>query len=147
MKFPAGGPRALGGFTLIELMIVVAIVGILAALAVPAYQEHVRKGKRAEGRAFLLEVSGRMERYHFARRVYASDLTDLGYESEMPTSEEGYYTLRLAACADPCQEYELTAVPTFPDTRCLALAYNSKGERGRAVGSSGTIEQCWGGGK
>ena len=57
-------PRRLGGFTLIEVMIVVAIVAILSAIAFPSYQESVRKSKRADARTQLLEASQHMQRFY-----------------------------------------------------------------------------------
>jgi len=63
------------GFTLIELMIVVAIVGILAAVAYPSYQDHVRKGNRAAAQAFMMEVAQRQQNYLLNKRKYAASLS------------------------------------------------------------------------
>ena len=62
----------LGGFTLIELMVAIAIIGILAAIAFPSYQDSVRKSKRAEGKAALLDLQNRLERYFIDRNSYAT---------------------------------------------------------------------------
>ena len=82
------------GVTLMELMIVVAIVGILAGVAFPAYKAYVDRAKRTEGKAFLMEVAARQERYYFDNNSYASDAQDLGYGSSTPNSDEGHYSLR-----------------------------------------------------
>ena len=66
------------GFTLIELMIVVAIVGILAAVAVPQYRKSVLKGHRTAAQAFLLQVAQRQQQYFLDNRGYAADFTSLG---------------------------------------------------------------------
>lgn len=67
------------GFTLIELMIVVAIVGILAGIAYPSYMDHVRKGNRAKAQAFLMDVAQRQQNYLIVHRQYAQSLTQLGF--------------------------------------------------------------------
>ena len=68
------------GFTLIELMIVVAIVGILAGIAYPSYMDHVRKGNRAKAQAFLMDLAQRQQNYLIVRRSYAGSLQDLGFK-------------------------------------------------------------------
>lgn len=74
----AGPWRAGRGFTLLELMIVVAIVGILASIAYPSYMDHVRKGNRAKAQAFLMDVAQRQQNYLLVNRQYAATLADLG---------------------------------------------------------------------
>ena len=72
-SWPAGR-----GFTLLELMIVVAIVGILASIAYPSYMDHVRKGNRAKAQAFLMDVAQRQQNYLLVNRQYAATLAELG---------------------------------------------------------------------
>lgn len=81
------------GITLMELMIVVTIMGILAGVAFPAYKAYVDRAKRTEGKAFLMEVAARQERYYFDNNSYASDAQDLGYASSTPSSDERHYSL------------------------------------------------------
>lgn len=66
------------GFTLIELLITVAIVGILAAIAVPSYQSYVQRGHRAAAQSAMMDIANLEQQYFLANRSYA-DLTDLGY--------------------------------------------------------------------
>jgi len=81
MKRGAAVPVSALGFSLIELMVVVAIIGLLAALAYPSYLEQVRKGHRAKGQALLMELAQRQQNFLMIRRRYASSLEELGYGS------------------------------------------------------------------
>jgi type IV pilus assembly protein PilE len=71
------------GFSIMELMIVVAIIGLLAGIAVPGYQEYVRKGKRSEGKAALLAAASRLERFYTANSCYPSSAANCGTISSM----------------------------------------------------------------
>ena len=70
--------KRVSGFTLIELMIVVAIVGILAAVAYPSYQNYLLKGRRAAAQAYLLNFAQRQQQYYLDNRTYANSATVLG---------------------------------------------------------------------
>ncbi len=85
------------GFTLIELMIVVAIIGILAAVAWPSYQDQVRQGRRGDGQALLMEIIQAQERFYIDQATYTNDLTNLGYAAQQ-TSENGFYVVTAGAC-------------------------------------------------
>lgn len=126
------------GFTLIEVMIVVAIIGILAAIAYPSYDEYVKRGNRTEGQAFLNDVAARQERYFSQNNAYVTadaEIAKLGLSSlNSPTDK---YTIGLAGGGGG---YTLTATQQFNDTKCGNLTLNALGEKGA---SAGTVERCW----
>lgn len=88
-------PRISKGFTLIEVMIVVTLIGILAGIAYPAYQDYVLKGRRAEGRTALLEFMHQQERYATQKGKYA--LVNSGDTSSFSTVA-GMYKLKAVKC-------------------------------------------------
>ena len=91
------------GFNLIELLIVIVIVSILAAIALPSYQESVRKSNRSDGQAHLFEAASRMERYFYKNNIYHTDLTELGYSATTAVaSPEGHYNLSVLAATASC---------------------------------------------
>ncbi len=81
------------GYTLVEMMIVVALLGIISAVAIPAYTGYVKTGKEAEAKAGLSNIALLEEQYFAANRTYATDLATIGYTPENPTQ----YTWSIAA--------------------------------------------------
>ena len=130
------------GFTLIELMIVVAIIAIIVALGYPSYREHVKKTRRAEGMGQLLELADIMERYYSDQGTYAGATAAGVYTA---TTDRGYYTLSVDGGADNVQ-YTIRAAPTSKgdqDTdKCGTFVLNSLGEKSLA-GSSLSLDKCW----
>ena len=97
-------PRKTKGFSLVELMVVVVIVAVLAAIAIPSYNDHVRKSRRGEAIAMVHSLMGRLERARSSLMSYAS-FDD--YES----SEFQYYTYKIDV-ADDGRSYTIQAIPT-----------------------------------
>ena len=100
------------GFTLIELMIVVAIIAILAAIAVPWWGRYTYRARRTDGQKILMHVAQAEERYFTDYNKYTVTASDLGYTGTI-TSENGYYTVSVAAAAAASagQGYVATATP------------------------------------
>lgn len=141
------------GFTLIELMITVVIIGILAAIAYPSYQEFVKRGNRTEGQAFLSEVAARQERYFAQNNEYVTsdaDISDLNLKKDGANeSVTKKYVLSLSKSASD-GGYTLTATPEFDDAKCGNLVLNATGNRGAAgkldSGSDSDkkkVRECW----
>ena len=103
------------GLNLVELMIVIAIVGILASIVYPLYQDQMERTRRADGKTKLMEVLEAQERFYSANNTYVTTLTSLGYSVATVPSDEGFYGVTAAQCAGPIaltQCINLTATPT-----------------------------------
>lgn len=134
------GWTALSGFTLIEMMITVVILGIILSIAISSYLDLVRESRRTEAKALLQEVMNREERYYTTENAYTDDLTDLGYVTPLE-SESNWYQVTASYCtAGDDQCVELTAAPQDDQTNdvCGSFTLDSSGERDKT--GSGT---CW----
>ena len=100
------------GFTLIELMMVIAIIGLLAAIAIPNYSEYLTRTKRSEGQALLADVAARQERFYAQNNSYVTTDANVGKLGlvKVDLSENGYYRVRLSKVNDD-GGYTLTAEP------------------------------------
>lgn len=129
---PARPPR-IGGFTLVELMIVVAVVAILAAIALPSYQEHVRKSRRVDTQTAMLELAQFMERHYTTNNSYAGAALPSGVTGRVAD----FYTITLSA--QSAQAYTLQAAPTGKQSAdtCGTLTLAHTGARTPATAG------CW----
>ncbi len=131
--------RRAAGFSLIELMIAVVVVGILAAVAYPSYQEHVRKGRRAAAQGYLMDLAQRQQQYFLDNRGFASAASALGYAST-PAEVSPYYTVAITVVAGPPPSYSITASPAGSQTsdNCGSLTITAAGAKTSSAGSN-----CW----
>lgn len=128
------------GFTLIELMIVIAIIGILAAVAYPAYTNAVKKANRADAIDSLLSLAGRMEEYYINNDTYVGatiNAAGTGTVGSNKTSDD-LYTMSITSAT--AFAYTLTATPKTADAECGNLTLDSLGQKGT---SAGTVDACW----
>jgi len=128
--------RAAGGFTLVELMIVVAIIAVLASIAYPMYREQTREARRSAGLAALSDMAARQEQFFLDRKVYtqAMDATGLNRPT---TTDGGHYLLSVDAPTGGCpinRCYALTAAGQGDQANdtCATLTLSSDGTRGPA---------------
>lgn len=137
----------LKGFTLIELMIVVVVIGILAGIAFPAYQESVAKSRRAEAAAVLTEAAQRLEVFFSQNGRYcaAADCQAIAavFQTTIPASGAAYYNVAHAAGSLQTRAYSLQAVPTgaMLGDACGTLSITQTGATA-ATGALGTAA-CW----
>lgn len=131
------------GFTLVELMIVVAIVAILAAVAYPSYVNYIVRSNRAAAESFMLEVSGRQQRYMLDARSYAADLATLLISAPSEVSNNYVVTTAPKTGATP-PGFTVTATPqgvqAARDTGCGTLSIDEVGAKTAGVNG---VSACW----
>lgn len=130
------------GFTLIELMIVVAVVAILAAIALPNYEEYVRRGRRAEAQTQILQAAQFLERQYTTSGSYTATLpTDL---AQSPPTGAAYYTITVATNAPANTTFALTAARTsrMSADKCGDFLLASTGEKSLA-NATVSADNCW----
>lgn len=122
------------GFTLIELMVVVTIVAVLAAIALPAYQNQVLRSNRAAAKTVLLDIANRQEQYLLSNRVYASTVADLGFA--LPTDVDRHYqTPAMTVTNTGLPYFQITITPNVGGNQAAdgPLTLDSAGVRGPAA--------------
>lgn len=139
------------GITLLELMIVVAIVAMISSFAYPSYMRYVTNSKRTAASSALLQIADRQQQFFMDNKTYANDLTDLGFaadpwviaddgKSSAAGDPDSVYTIALSNVA--ATTYTITAAPLhgqLRDTKCGSLTLDQAGSRGSTTGDDG----CW----
>jgi len=137
------------GFSLIELMIVVAIIGILAAIAVPQYTDYVTGSRRTDGQSTLLQVAQELERCYTQFSAYNNTncgVVTAGAVSQ--TSPEGYYVITATGTALSASAFTLTATPqdtqkVHDEDNCKTLTLTHLGVQAATDGNDDPTDECW----
>lgn len=141
------------GFTLIELMVVVAILGIIAAIAYPSYVKQIQQTKRSDAITALQDITQRQESYFLRQYSYAKDLTQLGYPA---STTQALYSLSVTASptgctgvtGNACSSYSATATAVSGtsqagDKYCQVFSIDNRGKK-TAKDNTGTASTvCW----
>lgn len=134
-------PRQQQGFTLVELMVTVAIIGILAAIAYPSYTRYVVKTNRSAAQSFVFALANKQEQYLLDHRQYTTTVSDL---LSAPSDVTRNYTVTIATGTTP-PTYTITAAPTASqaarDTACGSLTLTQDGTKG--ISGTGSVANCW----
>jgi type IV pilus assembly protein PilE len=156
------------GFTLIELMIVVAVASILVAIAVPTYQNQIRHSRRTDAKTALLDMAVRQEKYLTLGNTYTATASNVGYSALPTLIGSGYYNMYVCigtattstATTAPCTavtgttgtSFVVSAIPVAGssqagDSQCLYFAVDNTGTQYSANSTAGTgtvtTSTCW----
>lgn len=132
--------RQIAGITLMELMIVVVIIGILAAIAYPNYRQYMARAKRNEAKAELLKIATLQERFYLQNNTYTTDMTNLGFAlSSSNLSDSESYVINVTAA----NANDFTAVATYQHSddeasKCLTFQID-----GSLTKTSAPDTECW----
>jgi len=136
-------PRPISnGFTLIELMVTVAVVAILGTIAMVTYTKQIQKSRRTDARSAVLDLAGREEKLFSTTNAYSSTASDLGYGAFPATVGSGYYQVTVTV-PNPPISYVITATAVgtqLKDTSCATLTVDQLGSQN----STGGGTDCWG---
>jgi type IV pilus assembly protein PilE len=146
--------HGLHGFSLIELLTAVMIVGILASIAIPTYTSQVRKSRRTDARTAVLDLASREERLFSTTNAYSNTPSDIGYGASGATFPmaigSGYYNVSVTVAAGPPAGFSVTATPVTgkgqdKDTQCASFTVDEAGRQtSKDSSSNDSSSTCWG---
>jgi type IV pilus assembly protein PilE len=132
--------KAMHGITLIELMIVIVIIGILAAISYPNYREFAARAKRNEAKAALLKAATNQERFYLQNNIFSEDLTQLGFDASPFPTETGSYIITVS---QPANAANFTVTADYQLGGSESLKCNVLTIDGAGVKTSGPDLDCW----
>ncbi len=136
----AGSRKGMLGITLMELMIVVIVVGILAAIALPNYRDYSARARRTEAKAALVRIANNQERFYLSNNTYTTDMSRLGFAAPgCNPSMEGTYKV----CVTAANANTFSATATYQNddaeaAKCLTFSIDGSG-----VKTSAPYTDCW----
>jgi type IV pilus assembly protein PilE len=136
------------GFTLIELMVTIAVIGILVAVALPSYKDQIARGKRSDVQTALVEDAAYMQRYYAANNTYlaANGVTPTLPATQSPKGSAGAnYTITIDGAPNTTDTaFRLTATPvgSMASDKCGSFTYDNLGTKG-VTGAGQTAASCW----
>ncbi len=139
-RFPGSAMyRKMRGVTLLELMIVVVIIGILAAIAYPNYRQYVARAKRTEARATLLKIAANQERFYLQNNTYTTNMMQLGFPVDPFITNSNSYSISVTVA----DGNNFTAIATYQNAddeanKCLTFQLD-----GRGIRTSAPLGDCW----
>lgn len=127
----------INGFSIIELMVTMAILAILASVAIPSYQNQALKGDRSDGLESIHAIMNAQERFYADNMSYADDLKDLGMASSTYTTPKGHYKISVEKCTgmEYTQCVQLKATAQDSQAKDGDLIFNTAGKQVRKVGT------------
>ncbi|MES2951949.1 MAG: type IV pilin protein [Pseudomonadota bacterium] len=136
---------AISGFTLIELMVVIAIIGVLVTIGLPSYTGYIQRGERAAARAAVLEAQQFMERYYAANNTFVGAVLPARF-TNVPAGSPKYTIGLLPVAAHTANTFTLTADPINTVVKCDNLTLTHTGVKGVSYPAAPTpadIAECW----
>lgn len=131
------------GFTLTEVMIVVAIVGILTLIAIPSYVQYSARAKRSAAESFIMSVANKQEQFILDARQYANSLAALNMAA--PADVDAAYNITITNIGTAPPTYTINAVPkgsqATNDALCGTVSINQSGMKSQS--GSGSVNDCW----
>lgn len=140
-------PQLQRGFTLTEMMIVIAIIGIISAFAYPSYVEQVRKSKRSDAKIALQQIAQRQESHFIKNYSYASTLTAMGYAADTIPSPDNDYQITIDSASATAYTLKATPASTSGQAQDKLCAVFTLDQMGRKIAKNNegavTTDKCW----